>query len=652
MQLKLAHKLAFGFGGLVLVTMGLSGLAIYEMRNAAIGAGYLSEKYAPETKIGGDIVTAMGDVMRSGRTYGLTGDPAALAETRKDLTLVRKGLDEAKALVTAHPDLVKLAESLKSADAYFVSYQSLMNETEAKNQQCAQYRAAMNEAAHATGKAVAAFIDSQNAEMTKEIEQSAGSEKLLERQKKLDLANDVIDSVNAARVLAWKGQATRDLKDFTESSEALAKTKEPLATLQPLVRHKQNIEQLNTTIASIKSYGQAMESVKTAMRELDEVGVRRSQTSTDLKTAASDVLTTGTERTTTVSAEQARDLGLASTVLYIGAAGALVLGIGMAFGITRSITKPVTRIIQGLEGGAQQVAAASTQVAAASQSLAQGSSEQAASLEETSSSLEEMSSMTTKNADGAQQAATLSGEAKSAADKGSLAMTKMSEAIHGIEKSASETAKIIKVIDEIAFQTNLLALNAAVEAARAGEAGKGFAVVAEEVRNLAMRSAEAAKNTSSMIEASVGSARNGVTIAGQVGESLAEIVAASTKVNALISEIAAAGVEQSKGITQITQAVGQLDKVTQSNAANAEESAAASEELSSQAEQMQAMVQEMVGLVHGNSRVRSAPEQHTASHATKPAAAHHAVSKSTPKASPTIGAQTKTDDFKDFNLAA
>jgi methyl-accepting chemotaxis protein len=302
-----------------------------------------------------------------------------------------------------------------------------------------------------------------------------------------------------------------------------------------------------------------------------------------------------------------------------GVAAAIALGLL----ITRSITRALKRIIEGLNSGSEQTAAAAGQVSSASQSLAEGASEQAAAIEETSSSIEEMSSMTKQNAGNAGQAKNLAATTRDSAAKGVEAMTKMSRAIDDIKKSADKTAKIIKTIDEIAFQTNLLALNAAVEAARAGDAGKGFAVVAEEVRNLAQRSAEAAKNTANMIEESVKNAENGVAISQEVGKSLTEIANVAHKVNDLVAEIAAASNEQSQGIEQVNTAVTQMDKVTQSNAANAEESASASEELSAQAEQLRGMVGELVAMVGG----AKAAAGNAAAHTT---ALHH---KAAPKAS-------------------
>jgi len=278
----------------------------------------------------------------------------------------------------------------------------------------------------------------------------------------------------------------------------------------------------------------------------------------------------------------------------------VVCGILLAWVTTRSITKPVNMIISDLDESSEQVVSASIQVSAASQSLAEGATEQAAGFEETSSSLEEISAMTRQNAENAQQADSLATEAKKYVDSGSEAMKRMNVAITQIQESSNQTAKIIKVIDDIAFQTNLLALNAAVEAARAGEAGKGFAVVAEEVRNLAMRSAEAAKNTSELIEDSVKNSKNGVDIATDVSKNLEDIVVGIGKTSDLVSEIAAVSIEQAQGIDQLNFAVSQMDKVTQSNAANAEESASVSEELNAQADGMKNIVNELMRLVKGS----------------------------------------------------
>jgi methyl-accepting chemotaxis protein len=276
-----------------------------------------------------------------------------------------------------------------------------------------------------------------------------------------------------------------------------------------------------------------------------------------------------------------------------------LLSVLLAVFVTRGVNRALRSVAGELEVGAAQVASAAAQVSSSSQSLAEGASEQAASLEETSSSLEELSSMTKTNATNAGNATTLARQTRATAEQGGAHMDAMKSAMSSIKTSGDDITKIIKTIDEIAFQTNILALNAAVEAARAGEAGAGFAVVAEEVRSLARRSAEAAKETAAIIEASVGWTTQGVLLSGHVAESLAQILAQARHVDELVAEVATASVKQSEGLAQIHTAMSEVDKVTQSNASGAEECAAAAEELSAQAQTMENHVSTLLRLVNG-----------------------------------------------------
>ncbi len=300
------------------------------------------------------------------------------------------------------------------------------------------------------------------------------------------------------------------------------------------------------------------------------------------------------------SAVQSSKIGILT-----GLGFASLVGMAVAFFIVRGTDKILNRIATAIAEGSSQVASAAGQISSTSQSLAEGSSEQAASLEETSSSLEEMSSLTKHNAEGADNAKKFANQARQAADIGAADMEEMSAAMEAIRTSSSDIAKIIKTIDEIAFQTNILSLNAAVEAARAGEAGMGFAVVAEEVRNLAQRSAQAAKETAAKIEGAIFKTAQGVQISAKVGQNLQDIVSKVRKVDELISEVAAASREQSQGIEQVTDAVNQMDRITQSNAAVAEESASASEELNAQAQALKEAVVQLLALVGSRQKSQS-----------------------------------------------
>jgi methyl-accepting chemotaxis protein/methyl-accepting chemotaxis protein-1 (serine sensor receptor) len=279
---------------------------------------------------------------------------------------------------------------------------------------------------------------------------------------------------------------------------------------------------------------------------------------------------------------------------------ALLLGAVLAAWAVRDVKRALRRVADALAASAEQVAAAAGQVSSSSVSLSQSTSEQAATLEETSASGEEVNSMAARNAENAQRASELMGRLESDFQKADKSLDAMVESMGEIGSASRKISKIIRVIDDIAFQTNILALNAAVEAARAGEAGQGFAVVAEEVRNLAQRCAAAAKSTSELIEESVERSSQGQERVNEVASIIRGTTAETGEVKTLVEEVKMGSEEQRRGIDQISVAVSQLERVTSTSAANAEEGAAASEELHSQSQLLLDTVAELRALVESD----------------------------------------------------
>lgn len=290
----------------------------------------------------------------------------------------------------------------------------------------------------------------------------------------------------------------------------------------------------------------------------------------------------------------------------------------VSFVIRSQLAVPLARVTDGLSSASDQVSTTSVKLSTSSESLADGASRQAAALEQTSASLEEISATTKHNADSAQSANDLARQARAAAESGADEMKEMSEAMTAIKNSSDNIAKILKIIDEIAFQTNILALNAAVEAARAGEAGLGFAVVADEVRNLAQRSAQAAKETAAKIEDSIRKSERGVQVSAKVVQGFQDITDKVRKVDDLVEQIASASKEQSQAINQINTAVREVDTITQANAARAEETSTAAQELHTQADTLKEAMSNLLRLMGGslNHRREDAAESAVTSQAS------------------------------------
>lgn len=347
-------------------------------------------------------------------------------------------------------------------------------------------------------------------------------------------------------------------------------------------------EQWNTYFKSLTDLVAIDAEIKTAVAKFDAVARELDEQVLGIESASNTEITESRE-------QLAGQFEFIHRLLVGVIALALVMGAIIAIVSSRSIMATTQDIAKGLKGNSEQVASAALQISNASQQLASSSGSQASSLEEVSSAMEEMSSTTKQNADNANQARAMVSQAGSDAENGQKAILRLNEAIANIKSSSDQTSKIMRTIDEIAFQTNLLALNAAVEAARAGDAGKGFAVVAEEVRNLARRSAEAAKSTATLIENGNTSAEHGVKVSAEVSDVLTKLTDGVSKVRLLIGEVSSACSEQAKGIEQVNQAISTMERDTQNNAATAEESASASEELSAQTQELLSLIERLSG---------------------------------------------------------
>ncbi len=600
-SMKLGTKIGLGFGALIVIAMLLGGLAVVSMKKVEKKAIVLSGEYMPEVDLCNEVERSALLTMYAIRGYGLSEDRTYLDDGINHLGELDRWLGECADLAARAEHLVMLGPAVAKARDLARQYRDLVSQTEGLSERLGRNRETLDEAAAGYMQSCARFLAAQDGAMAHDIARGAGSAELRERLQKIALINDIITLGNATRVACFRGQAVRDPRIIERADVNFDEIARKVQELRAITRLSEDLAQIDAAEAAGADYRRGMTELVANWVALDALGTRRTAIGNELLAQVQQTAAAGIDGAVTIANDATSGLGAASLTVLFGLAVAVLVGLALAILITRSITGPLNRIIGALRSGSGQTSAAADQVSSASQSLAEGASRQAAAIEETASSVQEMASMTRLSARSAGEARTLASTTNASASKGVEAMSRMSKAIADIKKSSDATARIITTIDEIAFQTNLLALNAAVEAARAGDAGKGFAVVAEEVRSLAQRSAEAAKNTAQMIEDAVRNADGGVTIGKEVGEVLAEIGNAAGQVNGLVEQIASASEEQASGLEQVNLAVGQLDQITQANAANAEESASAAEELSGQAEELNRMVVELMSMVGGAS---------------------------------------------------
>ncbi len=646
--MKIGSKISLGFTAVLATGALLGGLSVLTMNSAVARATLLSGSYVPQAEAAVAIERHAGETMLAARSYGLTGNEKFLLEAKKSFGDLDTSIVEADKLATAQ-NLALFAKSVAAAKTTAEEFRALFNQTEAQLLKLSRVYEEMNTGGAGVGRSADEYLEAQAALMRQEVaagpaagepapaakgwakpaEGEAGAPAAtasgaLERLEKVTGIAHIIESMDRVRIASWKGQALRNMNLVKEALPEFVETEKNLARLKEITHQKEHLEDLATLAKSVGDYKRAVSEMLALNSELAVINGKRAEAGDALRGVAGEAAAEGIKQSVTEARSSMEALTTASLTVLIGLGAMILTGLLLAYVITRGITRALMRTVSDLAACSDETASAAEQVAGGAQSLADGTSKTAAALEETSASLEEMGSMVKQTAASSSSAATLANEGRQAGERGSQAMVELAKAIQDIKLNADQTAKIVKTIDEIAFQTNLLALNAAVEAARAGDAGKGFAVVAEEVRNLAQRAGEAARNTATLIENSVKSADNGVVLAKNVNEIVSAGTTASRKINDLVAEIAASAKEVSQGIEQVSTAVRQMDQVTQANAAGAEENSAVGEELSAQSQTLNGLVVGLDVMVRGASAERGGAARHQSARAkAAPAVSHH-----------------------------
>ncbi len=624
MALKTKLYLAFAIMNLLIIGLGVSSLLAFSATQNQIEESkeqihYIDKELIPLNNAMTVVSSAITAAGLHYYAYSYNAYPSEFEKGDANIEATRKEIDAIdKLLAVSSPEHLPttrklLPDTKKQIDALFAKSRELkacLDSVDAVRVGVMKQIASMDKT-----------LDELHAELTADLRASfmEGRKKdepmppVVERRfVRLDFLDEISDGLNEGQMLFWQAQSNfgeEADRIFKASIAKMAETRDKASNYanSPAIGTRASTKQsfvnliaaVDGYIKGIEHFAQAWHTSDSITSEITAASAAVLGTATalsDASAAASQkqaaAISAGAER---IDATSDRSAWLAWIIL----GAAIVIGIALAIVITRSITLPVNRVIERLTGAEKAIADASSQISEASHDLADGANQQAASIEETSAALEQMASMTRQNADNAQKTSDMTQDTAKLVTDGSASMAEMSAAMADISAKSDKIGQIIKTISDIAFQTNLLALNAAVEAARAGEAGKGFAVVADEVRNLSQRSAQAAKDTSSLITSTVESVRNGSAIAEKLTGGFKGIEDSTRDISRLIQEIAAATNEQAQGVDQVNTAMAQMDKVTQRNSASASATAGSSSELEQQIHELEEDIGLLNAIVYG-----------------------------------------------------
>ena len=599
--MKLGTKILLGFVGTCVIFLILSALIVVGLNGVKSGSQTLQGEVMPTYSVAAATQYSVALEALYALDYNYSANDASLGSARDFKAQTLAQIDEIKKYaalpgIGANPKIAPLVRELnKNYEEFNTSADLLpgiLSEVAEAQKKTAQSQAELV-------KGIETLIAGQNEALNRELNSGADVPAIQRRNQRITALHQVEDLANQYLIYVLRGLTYRDVAYFDNALDCGGEMIKVLQWLHDDSRIDSDRENIKTLQNLAAEGGHAVRDLIAVVTRNLETTAQRADLRAKALDSASALGTAMHDMTEAMTTAAADSVNRVVMMLMAGLIVALVVSLAVGVLITRSITGPVQRLIEALSDGAQDVDNASGQLSTASNTLAAGATENAASLEETSAALEELSSMTRRNSDNAGEANALMADGRRSVEQAEASMRGAIKAMEEISVSGNEISKIIKTIDEIAFQTNLLALNAAVEAARAGEAGSGFAVVADEVRNLAIRSADAAKNTADLIASTIENINSGSSLVNVTSENFNVVATQSAKVGELLAEVAEASREQSQGISQITTAMSEMDKVTQSNAASAEESASAAQQLSLQAGNLLEAVDHLSSLIHG-----------------------------------------------------
>lgn len=581
------------------ITLIIGMIAVYAMNIINNNSEELVEISLEELSIATTLEAEINEIGIQILNYGQTFDEQYWENASSRFVNIDEQVERARVLSERHSlgELDRRINDIESASADYQQSSTLYFE-ETRN--LVRYRAEADQSNQDFRESMYDYLDLARSNLNSQISAGQSNANINRTRERIQEVDQLILEVNDGMRQLWRAESLNDVEVLEDIANGFAEIRNDLGALVDSAQDPERQMFLSIALATLNDNVSNVRSMIDSRQNVNEFEDSRMDAFAQITEHAGALANVAEEASLARGQEM---MAVVSYFLWVMSVGVLLaIAGGVIFGLimTRGINNALNNVINRLSAGSDQVSASSVQLSGTSQELAESSSEQAASLQQTTSSLEEIAAQTKHSAENASEAERAMKETEPRVASGVEAMERMNSAMEEIKNSSLETSKIIKTIDDIAFQTNLLALNAAVEAARAGEAGKGFAVVAEEVRNLAQRSAEAARNTSELIESSQVTSDRGASVAQEVSKNLKKIEESVKDVSTLVVEISAAAKEQRTGIEEMTTVMHEMDKTVQGNASNSEESASAAEELSSQALEMNKIVASLQQLVGGS----------------------------------------------------